>query len=161
MKLNWFSHLPPAKTEIAEYTKRILPSLSKNADLILWTEQEFWDTELEDFAEVYNYHANTVPWDIINEGDLNIYHIDNNPNFQRSIEEISRECPGLVVLHEINVDNLFSAIYFNINRDLTTLALENAAGVIVHSQRYYNLLKEDKTRLTGYIPLPYFLDAPD
>ncbi len=161
MKLNWFSPLPPERTEIAEYTKRLLPSLSKNVDLILWTEQESWDTELEDFAEVYHYHPHTIPWDNINEGDMNIYHIDNNPNFQKSIGEISRQCPGLVVLHEMNVDNFFSAIYLNINRDLTTLGLENAAGVIVHSQQYYNLLKKDQARLTGYIPLPYFLDVPD
>jgi hypothetical protein len=161
MKLNWFSPLPPAKTKIADYTKRLLPSLSKNVDVILWTEQESWDVELEAFAQIYHYHPHTIPWDTINEGDMNIYHMDDNPNFQRSIGEISRQCPGLVVLHDMNIDHFFAAIYCNIHRNLTTLAMLNGAGIIVHNQRYYNLLQEDKTRFTGYIPLPNFLDISE
>jgi hypothetical protein len=161
MKLNWFSSLPPIRSKIAEYTKQVLPCLSNHADVIIWTEQESWDTELENFAQVYHYHPHTIPWDVINQGDINLYHIDNHPNFQQNVRDISRHCPGLVILHEINLHRCFSAIYLNSDGDLTTLALENSAGVIVHNQKAYNLLKQDKTRFTGYIPLPYCLDYSD
>ena len=47
MKLNWFSPLPPAKTGIADYTLGLLPALSKQAEVVLWTDQSSWDRALE------------------------------------------------------------------------------------------------------------------
>src|SRR5204863_631305 len=37
MKLNWFSPLPPAATDLAHFTMRVLPALSQRADVTLWT----------------------------------------------------------------------------------------------------------------------------
>ncbi len=42
MKINWFSPLPPARTDIAEYTVRVLPGLIKNCQLELWTDQTIY-----------------------------------------------------------------------------------------------------------------------
>ena len=39
MRLNWFSPLPPARTEIANYTVRLLPALCASCDVTLWTDQ--------------------------------------------------------------------------------------------------------------------------
>ena len=40
--IHWFSPLPPARTDIAEYTRRILPALNREAQVILWTDQGVW-----------------------------------------------------------------------------------------------------------------------
>lgn len=156
MKINWFSPLPPTKTKISEYTEKLLPHLSKVAEIIVWTEQEFWDAELQKFAEIYHYQPHSIPWDIINKGDLNLYHLDNNPNFHTTIWNISQSCPGLVMLHEINLHDYFSAIHLNTRRNLMTLALENAIGIIVHDQKAYHLIKHNQNRFTGYIQLPFW-----
>src|SRR5439155_4075393 len=55
MKLNWFSPLPPAKTDIAHYTARILPALRAHAEVTLWTDQKDWDESLNLNAKVRRY----------------------------------------------------------------------------------------------------------
>ena len=52
MKINWFSPLLPARTDIAHYTARILPALKSSAQITLWTHQPEWDRELENHARV-------------------------------------------------------------------------------------------------------------
>ncbi len=111
MKLNWFSPLLPAKTEIASYTWRILPELSKYAQIVLWTDQNSWDSKLEQYAQVEQYQHRHLNWLKINQADFNIYHIGNNPLFHSKIWEISRLCPGIVVLHDLKLFDFFGEMY--------------------------------------------------
>lgn len=111
MKLNWFSPLPPAKTDIAGYATRVLPTLSQSAKIVAWTDQSEWDSEIEQYVEVRCYDSPELPWPEVNRADLNIYHIGNNPYFHRNIWEISRRCPGLVVLHDLKLHHFFEWIY--------------------------------------------------
>lgn len=111
MKINWFSPLPPAQTDIAHYTMRVLEALQKQVKITVWTNQLTWSSEIEKHAEVCRYQVNQMPWAQINQGDLNIYHIGNNADFHADIWEISRQCPGLVVLHDFKLQSFFSGIY--------------------------------------------------
>ena len=70
MKLNWFSPIPPAKTDIAHYTKRVLPALSSLVDVTLWTDQRNWDRQLEDLATVRSYRLERIPWREFNGADV-------------------------------------------------------------------------------------------
>jgi glycosyltransferase involved in cell wall biosynthesis len=111
MKLNWFSPLPPASTDIAHYTERVLPALSARADVTLWTDQEHWETGLQRYAEVRRYSPERVPWAELNRAQLSIYHIGNNPLFHGSIWQVSRAAPGLVVLHDMRLHHFFDGLY--------------------------------------------------
>lgn len=193
MKLNWFSPLPPAKTGIAEYTVRVLSALQHYAEITLWTDQSSCSLELEQYANIRHYDLANLLWADLNQADLNIYHIGNNPSFHNNIWQISCQCPGLVVLHDFKLHEFFYAIYhgqwdgraryiaqmfryygskgtedaekcwfgklpieFMIeNYPLTSLALENALGVITHTKEVFNILKQEKSWPVVYAPLPY------
>lgn len=111
MKINWFSPLPPAKTGIAEYATYVVPALSEYADVVVWTDQLTWSSQLEQYASVRSYEPTNLSWSDINQADLNIYHIGNNPVFHSGIWEVSRKCPGLVILHDFRLQHFFIAIF--------------------------------------------------
>jgi len=111
MRLNWFSPLPPAKTEIAHYTKRLLPYLRQKAEITLWTDQSEWDPELEDYSTVRQYRAEQPNRAEFNLADANIYHLGNNTPFHSMIWQTSRRHPGIVVLHDVRLHHLFAGAY--------------------------------------------------
>lgn len=129
MKINWFSPLPPAQTDIADYTIRLLPSLQEQAEITLWTNQSTWNSEIEKYARVRRYHIERMPWAEINQGDLNIYHIGNNADFHADIWQISRQCPGIVVLHDFKLQGFFAHLYKE--------KWDDKRGYIEKMQRYY------------------------
>lgn len=117
MKINWFSPLPPAMTEIASYTVRILPALQERAEVILWTDQTGWDPNLEKTATVRYYKPDRVPWDDLNRGDLTIFNIGNNHLFHGAIWQVSRRHPGIVILHDLSLQHFFLGVYMKQLKD--------------------------------------------
>jgi glycosyltransferase involved in cell wall biosynthesis len=107
MKLNWFSPLPPAATGIAEYTKSLLPGLTAHADVTLWTTQDSWDADLERHADVRHYDPARVPWQDLNQADLSIFHMGNNPYFHAGIWQVSQLHAGVVVIHDLRLQDFF------------------------------------------------------
>lgn len=118
MKLNWFSPLPPAKTEIAYYTARIVRDLGKRAEVTLWTDQAKWDADLETYASVRRYKTGPDFWAELNRGDISIYHIGNNALFHNWIWQVSRSHPGLVILHDLHLHHFFAGVYCGQAQDL-------------------------------------------
>lgn len=129
MKLNWFSPLLPASTDIAHYTKRVLPALSKRAEVVLWTDREDWDSSIEEFAQVRRYKPERVDWAELNRACMNIYQIGNNPLFHGSIWQVARKSPGIVVLHDFRLHHFFDGLYRVEWRDLR--------GYLQEMQSYY------------------------
>jgi ubiquinone/menaquinone biosynthesis C-methylase UbiE/glycosyltransferase involved in cell wall biosynthesis len=111
MILNWFSPLPPAKTGIAAYTARILPALHRRAHIILWTDQAECDSNVENYAELRRYQPGRIAWAELNRGDMSFYNIGNNRLFHGSIWQISRSHPGIVILHDLNLQHFFAGWY--------------------------------------------------
>ena len=194
MKLNWFSPLPPARTDIAHYTTRVLPALAQLADVTLWTDQGEWESNVEQFAELRHYRLDRMQWADLNRADANIYQIGNNPLFHGAIWQISRLHAGVVVLHDFRLHHFFDGLYRVQWRDLnsylavmeryygeagrrdaaesfrnearniqymaehyplTYLAIENALGVITHTQASYDALASDAKWPIAYAPLPF------
>lgn len=118
MKLNWFSPLLPARTDIAHYTARILPALSKQAEVTLWTDQAEWDKSLERDAQVRRYDPRAMAWPELNYRDASFYNIGNNPLFHGSIWEVSRRASGIVILHDFKLHHFFDGLYRTRFRDL-------------------------------------------
>jgi len=113
MKLNWFSPLPPAKTDVAHYTLRILPELQERAEIILWTDQSEWDPIIEKYAAVRRYNSQKIPWPELHFADMTFFNIGNNPHYHGSIWKIARQYPGIVILHDLCLQEFFSSLYRN------------------------------------------------
>lgn len=111
MKINFFSPLTPQETGIAEYTQQLLVHLYKYADIILWTDQENWSIELEEYAKVRHYNPVSLLSSELKTGDINIYNIGNNAKFHGSIWKVSQKYPGIVILHDVNLHYLFSTVF--------------------------------------------------
>ncbi|WP_373480553.1 glycosyltransferase [Geminocystis sp.] len=107
MRINWFSPLPQKKTDIANYTQRIIPYLQSKANVTLWTNQQEWSKEIEKYASVKQYKLEEMPWFELNQGDVNIYHIGNNASFHGEIWHISRQFPSIVILHDEKLQDFF------------------------------------------------------
>ncbi len=118
MRLNWFSPLPPAPTDIAHFTVRVLSALRAHAEVTLWTDQAEWDSTLADYAEVRRYRVAQMPWAELNRGDMNVYNIGNNPNYHGAIWEVSQRQPGVVILHDYCLQELFYSLYLGPWQDL-------------------------------------------
>src|SRR5687768_5949320 len=130
MNINWFCPLPPARTSIADdYLVGILASLSKQAELTLWTDQSNWDKNLQTVAEVRRYDPRRIPWPELHRAEATFYNIGNNHLFHASIWQVSRQHPGIVILHDLRVQNFFESLYRGQWRD--------PAGYLAHMKRYY------------------------
>ena len=118
MKLNWFSPLPPAKTDIARYTSELLPDVCALADVTLWTTQAKWDPCLLQQVPIQRYRVDRIPWPEINAADMSIFQMGNNPEFHGDIWQVARQQPGIVVLHDTSLHHFFERVYRRKLRDL-------------------------------------------
>jgi glycosyltransferase involved in cell wall biosynthesis len=116
MKINWFSPLPPAKTGIALYTQALLPALGKRVAPVLWTDQAEYDRGLARQFPVREFDPLRPPWRELNRADINIYNIGNNI-LHKGIWQISRQHAGVVILHDVCLQNFFAELYLNQWRD--------------------------------------------
>ena len=119
MRLNWFSPLPPAKTGIADYSFGILPELSSRANVTLWTDRAGWDPQLEKYATVRHFQPDRMDWVELNRAELSFYNIGNNHLHHASIWQVSRQSPGIVILHDVRLHDFFESLYRGQWRDQT------------------------------------------
>lgn len=106
MRINWLSPLPPAKSEIAQYTARLLPVLRGRSELSLWTQQKEWEAALSGFGAVQNCQRMQGHWPPFSFADETIYHIGNEANYHATFSEMLRQHPGIVVLHDGNLHEM-------------------------------------------------------
>jgi ubiquinone/menaquinone biosynthesis C-methylase UbiE/glycosyltransferase involved in cell wall biosynthesis len=111
MRLHWFSPLPPARSGIADYTGRVVPVLSAFADIVLWTDQEEWDSALENHAQVRYYQLKEIPWAEINGGTMSVYHLGNNHRIHGQIWQVSKRHSGIVILHDTALHQFFAGLF--------------------------------------------------
>jgi glycosyltransferase involved in cell wall biosynthesis len=111
MRLNWFSPVPPARTDIGHYTARVLPELSALAEVTLWTDQAEWSPDLERHARVRQFVPDRLSWKEMNRADATFYNIGNNCEFHLNIWHVARCFPGVVVLHDVRVHEMFAYLY--------------------------------------------------
>ena len=122
--VNWFSPMPPAKTEIAHHSARILAALRQRLEVSVWTAQGRLEQEVERLAPIHEYDPQWPPWRELNRADLNIYNIGNNCDFHGAIWQVSRQAPGVVILHDGCVQHFFAGFFLNRMRDLAAYERE-------------------------------------
>ena len=107
LKINWFSPLPPARSGISRYAMQILPVLARSHEVTVWTDQDQVAPEVHKVARVARYDAAAPPWREINNGTVSFYHLGNQPDFHAGIWQVSAQQPGIVVLHDLCLHDLF------------------------------------------------------
>ncbi len=161
IRLNWFSPLPPAETDIAHYTADLLPALAARAQLTLWTEAKTWDPALEKFGAVRHYYPKIKNTELA--GTLNVFHIANQRAFHLHIFRLAHEVPGLVVLHDLAIPNLIGGLPFSTRRaqPIGPADFDRALGLFVHARRALEIFRGQKIP-AAYRPFPYAArDWPD
>jgi len=103
MRLNWFSPLPPERTDIAHYTSRCAAALQRQFDVTFWTTQRVEGSGLPRDAKIQVYAE-----DDLSRADfrrklfdgVNIFNIGNDARYHSAIYKVARRVPGVVVLHD-------------------------------------------------------------
>lgn len=132
-RIHWVSPLPPAATDIAHYTRRILPELTARADVVLWTDADSWDPRLERFcpvrrldparittAQMHQAMQRTMPRaqplggaqgpEMTAPGAIFV-HIGNSWEFHAGFLALARRIPAAIVLHDLSIQEmLFESI---------------------------------------------------
>jgi hypothetical protein len=115
--IHWVSPLPPAATDIAHYTARILPALARHARVVLWTDADDWDASLETYAPVQRFDADRLlPSDLQRAARLTgapegaqqtmFIHIGNSWVFHANMLRLARRMSSVVVLHDLAIQEL-------------------------------------------------------
>jgi hypothetical protein len=107
LKINWFSPLPPARSGIAHYAMQVLPVLAARHEVIIWTDQDQVAPEVHQIARVARYDPAAPPWRELNNGTVSIYHMGNHPEFHGGIWRVSAQQAGIVVLHDLCLQDFF------------------------------------------------------
>ena len=108
-RVHWVSPLPPAETDIAHYTARILPELAEAVDLTLWTDQKDWDRRLEEHCPVRALDPRTVlPRDFAGagQGDVVFLNIGNSWVYHSGILRLAHRLPSVIVLHDMAIQEM-------------------------------------------------------
>lgn len=111
--VHWVSPLPPAPTDIGHYTLRIIKELSVSADVVVWTDAENWDSELDSICRVRRLDP-----DRIVAGDFGValpgrgrdaifIHIGNSWVHHSGFLRLAHRVPSVLVLHDLALQELF------------------------------------------------------
>ncbi len=117
MKLNFFSPLPPTRSAIARLMVDLLPHLAREAEIVAWSSDAEWQLEPPAGVTVRHYELPRPPWREINQADATFYQMGNDPRYHHAIWQMSRQHPGIVILHDVMMQHFFSGLVFH-NRGL-------------------------------------------
>ena len=97
-RIAWLSPMPPARTGIATYSRAVLDGL----DRIRYRHrfQPIWP--------VQSRHEGTIPWHT-----MAVYHLGNNVEFHRDVYRHAIQTPGLLVIHDLALDDFVRGMIAN------------------------------------------------
>ena len=113
MKIAWFSPRVPEHSEIAKNTERLEGELRRRFDARFFPEQPAGFREAAT-GRLFPATVGHIPTELIlalNEVDLPIYNLGNNPAFFAKTWFLSQRKPGIVVLHDLKLHHFFEGIY--------------------------------------------------
>ena len=114
--IDWFSPLLPARTDIAHFSARLFPELSKVAKLRLWTPTE-WDPAWTAGAKATRFDATTAQTErpalspdlrLLSQADAVVYNMGNHAGFHGAIWAAAQRMPGVMIIHELCFHHLFA-----------------------------------------------------
>ena len=165
-RLNWFSPLPPSRTDVAHFALRSLPSLAQHFDITVWTERPFSPSGLDSYAYARMWEGE--PWAALNVADVTVYHIGNNARFHGWIWDVAQRHPGVVVLHDTGLREFLTAHLRHDEEEVSRLVeigataatLERARGAVVHSSAAFEHVAPLRRCPVVQLELPYPAGRP-
>lgn len=106
MRINFFTPLPPARSDIANCVERILPALTARFDLRLYTSDENYSRSIEKLAPVQVFTPEKIDWRELNHSALSLFNIGNDGRFHTPIMQVAMRHPGVVILHDLSIHEL-------------------------------------------------------
>jgi glycosyltransferase involved in cell wall biosynthesis len=105
--LAWLSPMPPARTDIAQYSRRVVHHLDKLVPLTVYPEGAVQGAFSggDGFAL-----AGDAVERIGYSGRLPVINIGNNAQFHRHSVAVARKLPGIVIAHDFGLQNIILAI---------------------------------------------------
>ena len=114
MRLNWFSPLPPQRTDIAHYTARIAPALMRHFDVAFWTDLPAAAHTLPTGADIRKFDPERIDGRAFNselfEG-LNLYNFGNDAQFHAGVFRVARKIPGIAIVHDTRLHHFVFELY--------------------------------------------------
>jgi glycosyltransferase involved in cell wall biosynthesis len=146
MHVHWFSPLLPDATDIGHFTGRVLRELAKLCYVTVWTETPNASAEMLPGIEIRRFNPGEPDYAALNKDGAIVYNIGNNGPFHAGIYQMSQKVPGVVLLHEADLQGLFAFLWLHCDHD--------PARYIAYARETYGALGEifARARLRG-IPL--------
>jgi glycosyltransferase involved in cell wall biosynthesis len=112
MRIHWFSPLLPDPTDIGHFSGRVLQQLAPLASVTVWTTTANpTRANIPETVAIRRFDVNALEKDAFSRGVV-LYNIGNNGPFHSEIFKISQQIPGVVILHEADLQGLFSYIWW-------------------------------------------------
>lgn len=125
LRVHWISPLPPEPTDIAEYTRRLLPALAERAEVVLWTDQRDVDLEIARAVRLRRFDAAAnLPMDMRRLGaprragdgrwgdggwaEAVFIHLGNNARFHGSMLRLAARVSACLVLHDLSLVDMLA-----------------------------------------------------
>jgi glycosyltransferase involved in cell wall biosynthesis len=107
LKLAYLSPMPPARSGIADYSEILLPALSQFYDIEVIVNQE----DALHMQTLLHIPVRTVEWFLehSNQYERVIYHIGNS-SYHQYMFSLLKSIPGVIVLHDFFLSNLYEYI---------------------------------------------------
>ncbi|MGZ8607109.1 MAG: glycosyltransferase [Actinomycetota bacterium] len=100
-RIAWLSPMPPAKTGIATYSRAVLDGLERIGPTAGGHRfRAVWPLQPK--------HEGTIPWHT-----MGVYHLGNNVEFHRDVYRHAIQTPGLVVIHDLALDDFVRGMIVN------------------------------------------------
>ncbi len=113
MKIAWFSPRVPEHSEIAKNTERLERELTRQFDVRFFAERPagFHEPAADRLYETTLGQAPTDLLIALNDVEVPIYNLGNNPAFFAKTWFLNQYKPGIVILHDLKLHHFFEGIY--------------------------------------------------
>ena len=161
MRLNWFSPLPPERTDIAHYTARIAQALMDRFDIVFWTDLKADARALPAGAAIEIFDPAQIHGGAFNARcfkGLNVYNLGNDARFHAGIARVANTIPGLAILHDTRLHHfIFEGSRHDRPRFSSYLAQARATYGPAGEARAKSIVKADGRTIDEYVEeMPFF-----
>ena len=161
MQVAYFSPLPPQRTGVADYSAELLPYLAEaGAELTLFVDTGYTPQlpPAADHIPIVNYRRFNR-WRKRNPGAILLYHIGNNAHYHTYIYKILQHKPGIAVLHDYVLHNLFIGTTANRRKVREYIELMRSVYGAKGEEQAHDLLAGREVDLLAYPLVEYILDS--
>ena len=109
MRIAYFSPLPPQKSGIAKYSATLLPSLAGSAKIDVFVDDGL-TPQLPPYPSISIYPVSSFHGPLGGRYHMCVYQMGANVRYHSNIFRLSRRYPGIIVLHDLNLNSFFGEL---------------------------------------------------